>query len=204
VKYNVYLRGHDILLQFHSADRNRAELAARLLKLVGVSTEIGKVGNRDEWYVWATTDRLAAGREELRKALAEIVRKAVENGWVEAEKAERWLRKLERGRMLKEGWPKYEIGLAKGALVVRFGSTSPASVEREAQRLRDMGLVEGVHFSVKMPESGKKGYVSILKEGLERAAWLSVHGEEERQRAGGRFRGVHTPEGEGGERGCVL
>jgi DNA-binding transcriptional ArsR family regulator len=181
VKYNIYLRGHDILLQFHSADRNRAELAARLLKLVGVSTEIGKVGGRDEWYVWATTDRLAAGREELRKALAEIVRKAVENGWVEAEKAERWLRKLERGRMLKEGWPKYEIGLAKGALVVRFGSTSPASVEREAQRLRDMGLVEGVHFTVKMPEGGGKGYVSILKEGLERAAWLSVHGEGERQ-----------------------
>jgi GNAT superfamily N-acetyltransferase len=157
------------------------------LKLVGVSTEIGKVGNRDEWYVWATTDRLAAGREELRKALAEIVRKAVENGWVETEKAERWLRKLERGRMLKEGWPKYEIGLAKGALVVRFGSTSPASVEREAQRLRDMGLVEGVHFSVKMPESGKMGYVSILKEGLERAAWLSVHGEEERQRLATEF-----------------
>jgi DNA-binding transcriptional ArsR family regulator len=187
VKYNVYLRGHDILLQFHSADRNRAELAARLLKLVGVSTEIGKVGSRDEWYVWATTDRLAAGREELRKALAEIVRKAVENGWVETEKAERWLRKLERGRMLKEGWPKYEIGLAKGALVVRFGSTSPASVEREAQRLRDKGLVEGVHFSVKMPESGKMGYVSILKEGLERAAWLSVHGEGERQRLATEF-----------------
>jgi len=187
VKYNIYLRGHDILLQFHSADRNRAELAARLLKLVGVSTEIGKVGSRDEWYVWATTDRLAARREELRKALAEIVRKAVENGWVEAEKAERWLRKLERGRMLKEGWPKYEIGLAKGALVVRFGSTSPASVERETQRLRDMGLVEGVHFTVKMPESGKMGYVSILKEGLERAAWLSVHGEGERQRLATEF-----------------
>jgi hypothetical protein len=146
------------------------------LKLVGVSTEIGKVGGRDEWYVWATTDRLAAGREELRKALAEIVRKAVENGWVEAEKAERWLRKLERGRMLKEGWPKYEIGLAEGALVVRFGSTSPASVEREAQRLRDMGLVEGVHFAVKMPEGGGKGYVSVLKEGLAYTAWLSVHG----------------------------
>jgi hypothetical protein len=28
------------------------------------------------WYVIATTDMLAAGREELRKALAEIVREA--------------------------------------------------------------------------------------------------------------------------------
>jgi hypothetical protein len=97
VKYNVYLRGHDILLQFHSADRNRAELAARLLKLVGVSTEVGKVGNRDEWYVIATTDMLAAGREELRKALAEVVKMARDNGWVDEERARRWLEKLERG-----------------------------------------------------------------------------------------------------------
>ncbi len=39
-----------------------------------------------------------------------------------------------------------------------------------------MGLVEGEHFTVKMPEGGGKGYVSLLKEGLEYAAWLSVHG----------------------------
>jgi len=187
VKYNIYLRKDDILLQFHSADRNRAELAARLLKLVGVSTEIGKVGGRDEWYVWATTDKLAAGREELRKALAEIVRKVVENGWVDEKKAEGWLEKLERGRMLKEGWPKYEIGLAEGALVVKFGSTSPASVEREAQRLRDMGLVEGEHFTVKMPEGGKRGYVSILKEGLAYAARLSVRGSGEQQKLAAEF-----------------
>jgi len=35
--------------------------------------------------------------------------------------------------------------------------------------------VEGIHFSVKMPE-GLYGYVSILKEGLSYASWLSVHG----------------------------
>ncbi len=40
----------------------------------------------------------------------------------------------------------------------------------------DMGLEVGKHFTVKMPEGGKAGYVNILKEGLERAAWLSVHG----------------------------
>ena len=35
--------------------------------------------------------------------------------------------------------------------------------------------MEGVHFTVKMPEGGKAGYVSLLKEGLAYAAWLSVH-----------------------------
>jgi hypothetical protein len=182
IKYNVYLREHDILLQFRSTDRSRAELAALLLRLAGVSAEVKKVGGRDAWDVKATTDRLAAGREELRKALAEIVRAAVEKGWVDANKAERWLKKLEEGLTLMEGWPKYLVRLAKGALDVRFTSTNPASIEREARRLEKMGLERGVHFSVKMPKGGKAGYVSILKEGLAYAAWLSVHSENKQQR----------------------
>jgi len=77
--------------------------------------------------------------------------------------------------------------LAKGALVIRYRSTSPEGIEREARRLRDMGLVEGVHFAVKMPEGGGAGYVSILREGLERAAWLSVHGSGKQQRLAAEF-----------------
>ncbi|AKT35410.1 hypothetical protein PYWP30_01794 [Pyrobaculum sp. WP30] len=177
VKYNVYLSEKVIELQFTSTDRSRVELAARLLRLAGVSAEVKKVGSRDMWYVRATTDKLAAGREELRKALAEIVETARKS--VGEEKAKRWLEKLESGRVLREGWPKYYVGLMRsGALVVSFASTNPDSIAREAQRLRDMGLVEGKHFSVKMPEEGRDGYVSILKEGLAYAAWLSVYGTE--------------------------
>jgi hypothetical protein len=175
VKYNVYLRGDAIVLQFQSTDRGRAELAARLLKLVGVNAEVKKVGDRDEWRIEATTDRLAAGREELRKALAEIVETARKS--VGEEKAKRWLEKLESGRVLMEGWPKYLVRLVEGALVVRFGSPNLDSIEREAQRLREMGLEEGRHFTVKKPEEGRDGYVYIRREGLERAAWLSVRGE---------------------------
>jgi hypothetical protein len=79
--------------------------------------------------------------------------------------------------VLKEGWPKYHVGLARsGALVVRFVSTDPDNVMWEAQRLREMGLEEGVHFSVKMPEGGGIGYVRVLRKGLERVAWLKVYG----------------------------
>jgi hypothetical protein len=79
--------------------------------------------------------------------------------------------------VLKEGWPKYHVGLASsGALEVKYQSTDPDSIAREAQRLRDMGLVEGVHFTVKMPEEGRDGYVYIRREGLAYAAWLSVYG----------------------------
>ena len=100
VKYNVYLRGDVIELEFRSTDRSRVELAARLLKLAGVSAEVKKEGGRDVWRVRAYTDRLAAGREELRSAIAEFVREAVARGWVDAGKAEGLLEKLEGGRVL--------------------------------------------------------------------------------------------------------
>jgi hypothetical protein len=178
VKYNVYL-SDKIELEFQSTDRSRVELAAHLLKLAGVGVVVRKVevGGRDVWYIKAATDMLAAGREELRNVLAKVVREAIARGWVDAGKAEGWLEKLEGGLTLKEGWPKYEMGLThSGALVVRFGSTSRKNIEREAQRLRDMGLEEGKHFSVKMPEGDKRGYVYIRREGLAYAAWLSVYG----------------------------
>jgi hypothetical protein len=179
VKYNAYLRKDDILLQFRSTDRGRAEFAARLLRRAGVDAEVRREGGRDVWYVEATTDRLAAGREELRGVLADIVREALAKGWVDAGKAELWLDKLRSGITLREGWPKYKVGLTGGgALEVRYRSTDPKGIEREAQRLRAMGLVEGRHFAVKNPEGGGEGYVSILREGLERAARLSVHGSE--------------------------
>ncbi len=187
VKYNVYLRENAVELLFVSTDRSRAELAARLLRLAGVSAEVKRKGGRDVWYVYASTDKLAAGREELRKALAEVVKTARDNGWVDASKAERWLEKLEGGRVLMEGWPRYLVRLAKGALEIRFSSPNPGNIEREAQRLRDMGLKEGEHFAVKKPEEGRDGYVSVLKEGLAYAARLSVHGSGEQQRLAAEF-----------------
>jgi len=188
IKYNVYLSENAIELQFNSTDRSRVELAARLLRLAGVRAEVRKVGDGDVWYVYAYTDTLATGLKELRNAIAEIVRKAVESGWVDAGKAEGWLEKLEEGRILKEGWPKYLVRLTRsGALEVKYQSTDPDSIEREAQRLRAMGLEEGRHFSVKMPEGSRDGYVSILKEGLAYAAWLSVHGSGEQRKLAAEF-----------------
>jgi Fe2+ transport system protein FeoA len=138
-----------------------------------VGAGVKKVGGKDGWYVKAAADMLAAGRGEPRKALAEVVREALARCWADAGRAgwRSW-----RGGVLMEGWPKYEVGLANGALVVKFSSPNPDSIERETQRLREMGLEKGVHFTVKMPEGGGKGYVSILREGLAYAAWLSVYG----------------------------
>ena len=200
VKYKVYLR-KEVVLQFVSADRNSVELAALLLKLAGVDAEVKRKGDEDIWRVIAYTDVLAAGRKELRKALAEIVRKAIAGGWVDARKAEGWLEKLKGGVTLREGWPKYEVGLSgSGTLVVRFGSTNPDSIARERQRFRAMGLKEGRHFSVKMPEEGRNGYVYIRREGLVYAAWLSVHGSgRQRELAAEFIRHILDRAREGGE-----
>jgi hypothetical protein len=183
VKYTVYLLKDVILLHFASSDRGRVELAALLLRHAGVSAEVKKVGDRDEWRVEVTTDKLAAGRKELRDAIRKVVEEALKKGGVDEKKARRWLEKLERGRVLMEGWPKYHVGLThSGSLVVRYETTDLDNIMREVHRLEKMGLKRGVHFSVKTPGGGEKGYVSILKEGLAYAAWLSVRGKDEQQR----------------------
>ena len=102
VKYYVYLYD-EIELQFVSANRSRVELAARLLRHAGINAEVKKGGSEDVWQVWATTDMLAAGRKELRDALANVVREAAARSRVVAGRSEGWLKKLERGLTLIDG-----------------------------------------------------------------------------------------------------
>ncbi len=181
VKYNVYLRGDAVELQFRSTDRSRVELAARLLRIAGVDAELERDSSRDVWRVYAYTDVLASASEELREALAEIVKTARDSGWVDEEKARRWLEKLEGGVVTWEG-KKFMVRLVKGALVVRFSSADRESLEDMVREFKAMGLVEGVHFAVKW--SGGRGSVYLLAEGVRRLAWVSIHGEEgQRQRA---------------------
>jgi hypothetical protein len=119
VKYNVYLSEDAVKLQFRSTDRGRGELAARLLKLTGLSAEVKSKGDGDGWYVRASTVVLAAAREELRKALAVIIKTAFARGLVDAGKAERWVEKLERGVVAWEG-EKFKVWLVRGALEVSW------------------------------------------------------------------------------------
>ncbi len=122
--------------------------------LIGaVALLVKRKGDEDVWYVVATTNKLAAGREELRKALAEIVKTARDSGWVDEKKARRWLEKLGRGVVAWEG-KKFEMRLVEGALVVRFSSTSRKSVEDVVREFKAMGLEEDVHFAVRWSGEG--------------------------------------------------
>ena len=97
-----------------------------------------------------------------------------------------WLEKLERGVAAWEG-KKFMVRLVEGALVVRFSSTSRESLEEVAREFKAMGLVEGIHFTVRW--SGGRGRVSLLAEGVRRLVWVSIHGEEgQRPKAAGFFK----------------
>jgi hypothetical protein len=87
----------------------------------------------------------------------------------------------------REEWPKYHVGLIYGVPAVKFSSTNPESIEREAKRLWEAGLEVRRHFTVRLPEGGRNGYVRILKEGLARAAWLSINGSGKQRRLAAEF-----------------
>jgi hypothetical protein len=61
---------------------------------------------------------------------------------------------------------KFEVRHASGTLVVHFRSTSRESLEEVAREFKAMGLVEGVHFTVRW--SGERGRVYLLAEGVRR------------------------------------
>jgi hypothetical protein len=70
-------------------------------------------------------------------------------------------------------------------LVVRFSSADRESLEDVVREFKAMGLVEGVHFTVKW--SGGRGSVYLLAEGVRRLAWVSTYGEEEQRRRAAEF-----------------
>jgi len=87
----------------------------------------------------------------------------------------------------REEWPKYHVGLISDVPVVKYTSTNPESIEREAKWLMEMGLEARRHFALKLPEGGGAGYVSILKEGIAYAAWLSINGSGRQRRLAADF-----------------
>jgi hypothetical protein len=173
VRLRLHMRSSLILAKY-TKSRRSAEAAAEALRRLGVEVEV-KRGAGGFWHVVASVGRLASGARELREAVAKAAREAARAGLVPEARARRWLEALEGGGAPPRG---YGVALSKSkALMIRYISTNPGNVEREAERLREVGLVEGRHFTVRMPEGGKAGCVSILKEGLMYAAWLSARGE---------------------------
>ncbi len=84
-------------------------------------------------------------------------------------------------------YPRYSVQVKpNGALEVRYSSLVPSRIMLEAKRLREMGLMDGMHFTVNSSRNGTM-YIYIRMGGLIRAAWLSVHGSGERQKLAAEF-----------------
>jgi len=79
---------------------------------------------------------LAAGRKELRDAIAEIVKTARGNGWTNADKAEGWLEELEERGTHSRGAGRSTRGLCVAA---RLRSVSPPQAPTtQSVRRRDL------------------------------------------------------------------
>ena len=186
VKFSLYLHKSTIALRFNTTARKRAELAAGLLRALGVNAEAREKG-KSEWSVSASTDQLAAGHEKLRKTIMAVINAALRRKELSAalnkELAEEWLRKLERGVPTWRG-RKIIVALTKrNGLQVQYRSS--VDLDYVIRVFEEMGLRVGEHFTVR---TLKRGRVLYLKaEGVKRLSWLSVYGTESQRRAAAEF-----------------
>ena len=184
VKFNLYLHKSEIMLRFNTTARKRAELAAGLLRALGVNAEARKKGE-SEWSVFASTDQLAAGHEKLRKTIKAVINAALRRKELALDKelAEDWLRKLERGVPTWRG-RKITMALTKrNGLQVQY--RSGVDLDDVIRAFEEMGLREGEHFAVKTLKRGRALYLKA--EGVRRLSWLSVYGTETQRRAAAEF-----------------
>ena len=186
VKFHLCTRQRGVALRFDTTNKGRAEHALRLLKELGVDA---KVHHKRGWHIFASLRGLAGADRTLKEAVTAAVVAAAERGWIDAKKAQRWVAKMGCVRT-------YSVG---GKLAVY--SKHPEVLECETQRLREMGLVEGRHFTLKMPEDGEVGRLRILAKGLAYIAWLSIHGSGRQQELAGELleQILHTALVEGGD-----
>jgi hypothetical protein len=174
VKFRLYTRRRGAALGFDTTNKGRAELALRLLKELGVDA---KVYHKKDWHIFASLRGLAGADRTLKEAVTAAIVAAAERGWIDAKRAQRWVAKMGCVRT-------YSVG-EKLAVY----SKHPEVLECGAQRLREMGLVEGRHFTLKMPEDGAVGCLRILAKGLAYIAWLSIHGSGRQRELAGEFLG---------------
>jgi hypothetical protein len=173
--FSLYLHNKVVLI-FRSTNREEVELGVRLLRLAGVETEVKK--SKDMWYVRAFTDQLAEGGEELRRGFIKAVEEALRRGWVDEQRARRWIKKFERGISTWEGY-KFSLKLTEsGALEVSLKSTQHENIERLKHKLETLGLSEGEHFTVTWLEGGRLGYLYITREGIKEVTYIARHGPE--------------------------
>ena len=108
---------------------------------------------------------------------------AAEKGWVEVDTAKRWAEKLREGVTTAEDKPKFEIRINnKGGLDIMYMTTNAERLAQYAERLKSLGLEEGVHFTTKPPKNGKLGALRITAEGVVKLAELSHHAEDAERR----------------------
>jgi len=119
----------------------------------------------------------------FREALARAVEEAARKGWIRADTAKRWAKKLRTGVTTAEDKPKFRIWIGKsGGLGIAYGTTSTEKLAKYAERLKSLGLEEEVHFIKKPPKDGAEGTLYTAVEGVVKLAELAHHAEDTKRR----------------------
>jgi len=182
-EYRAYLKEREVVLEFNSTDVDRVHQKAHVLRLLGVRAEPKK--KRNVWYISVSTNTLADRRvlPKFREVLAEAVERAMRNGWVDAEKAEWWIKKLREGVTVAEDKPMFKIQVVDNSLAIVYHAISGERLKQYVKQLEELGLEKGIHFTVKQPEDGKKGHLRITVEGVRKLEELVRHAEDPEIRA---------------------
>ncbi|AFA38660.1 PaRep2b protein [Pyrobaculum oguniense TE7] len=161
---NVGWDGESLYAEFGGA-KEKAERLALILNALGAEAEARQHGRY--WRVELYTDSITAiRRPEWLDAVKALVEALYKNGVISSAKRDELIKEIKAGPNVVEiagvemsvaAWGK--AGSEK--LVIAYHPGSADAFEAAVKALRGAGFEEGVHFTAKRPEEGKKGYIYL-------------------------------------------
>ncbi|AFA40822.1 PaRep2b protein [Pyrobaculum oguniense TE7] len=161
---NVGWDGESLRAVFNGA-KEKAERLASILSALGGVVEARQYGNK--WRVELTTDSIAAiRRAEWLEAVKALVEALYKNGVISSAKRDELIKEIKAGpNVVEVAGVEMSVVEKKASgskwLEITYWPTSAEAFEVAVNALRGAGFVEGVHFTAKRPEEGKKGYIYL-------------------------------------------
>ena len=145
--------------------RENAERLASILNALGAEAEARQYGKY--WYIDLYTDSITAiRRPEWIEAVRDLVEELHKRGVISDEKREELIKEIEAGPNVVEVAGVEMSVVEKGkagskTLEIKYQPKSAEAFEDAVKALEEAEFVEGVHFTAKRPEGGKKGYIRL-------------------------------------------
>ncbi|MCX8137437.1 PaRep2b protein [Pyrobaculum aerophilum] len=171
----VYWRGDELYAQY-GGSRESAERLASVIRALGGDAEVKYVKGAG-WGTWLTTDGIIAIRHDgWLKAVRSFVDELYNKGVMSKERYEKLIKNIEAGpNIVKFYGAKFSVYYETGAkrIDVKYQPSDENSKNAAVNALKDRGLREGVHFTVKEHSGSYEIY--IAKEAYAKALEALTH-----------------------------